>query len=306
MLNRYAKLFAMTVLAAAYSSGSVMATPPPPTPPPPPPPTSHPQPPPPSRSNGGGGVSGTPEVTTGVDDDEVFVDLTGAGGGGGRSPGAPPGPPTYAPACEWFPLNQDNTTEIAEGGTTQAVDDQGRLGWLRQCDDGVRDVVYLAPAVDPATLIGPATDRARARLPLPVPIQSPAPEVGSVVNLGLWMSIEDPGVTTARASLPGAWAEVTGRFVSFRVDPGDGSDPVECDGFGVAYVEGSEIQEEGPCGYTYLQRTPDDDPHTMTYTIVYALSWRTSDGRAGALGNYERSYSFPFDIDEIQIVGTGG
>ena len=43
----------------------------------------------------------------------------------------------------------------------------------------------------------------------------------------------------------------------------------------------------------------------MTYTIPYALSWSTSDGRSGSLGTYDRSTTFGYDIDEIQILGTG-
>ncbi len=89
------------------------------------------------------------------------------------------------------------------------------------------------------------------------------------------------------------------------VDPGDGSGPVTCDGFGTPYPEGSNDPDEGPCGHTYLQRTPDNAPHQMTYTITYALGWSTSDGRSGSLGTYDRSATFDYDIDEIQIVGTG-
>ena len=134
---------------------------------------------------------------------------------------------------------------------------------------------------------------------------SPAPEIGSVVNLGLWFAIDDPGVTTARASLGNAWAEVQGSFDSVSIDPGDGSPPITCDGFGTPYPEGSNDPAEGPCGHTYLQRTPDDQPHQMTYTITYALTWTTSAGGSGTLGTFDRAVTFDYDIDEIQTVGTG-
>ena len=88
-------------------------------------------------------------------------------------------------------------------------------------------------------------------------------------------------------------------------DPGDGSDHVTCEGFGTPYPAGAEDPGEGPCGHTYLQRTPDDQPHQMTYTITYALTWSTSDGRSGSLGTFDRSVTFDYDIDEIQTVGTG-
>ena len=133
---------------------------------------------------------------------------------------------------------------------------------------------------------------------------SPPPEVGSVVNLGLWFAIDDPGVTTARATLGAAWAQVQGDFAGVAIDPGDGSDPVTCEGFGTPYPDGAEDPAEGPCGHTYLQRTPDDAPHQMTYTITYDLTWSTSDGRSGGLGTIDRSVTFDYDIDEIQTVGT--
>jgi hypothetical protein len=185
-------------------------------------------------------------------------------------------------------------------------DGDGALGYLRFCP-GVSgfDFVYVEPSVDPIDLIPGARDRATAQLPIPTPIMNPEPAVGSVVNLGVWFAIEDPGSATARATLGTAWAEVTGTFNSVTVDPGDGSPSVTCQGFGTPYPEGSNDPDEGPCGHTYLQRTPDDDPHRMTYTITYDISWRTSNGRSGSLGTYDRSLTFDYDINEIQTVGAG-
>jgi len=174
------------------------------------------------------------------------------------------------------------------------------------CPDSGFEVRWTFPYIDPITLVEPASDRARALLPRPVPIQSPEPDIGSVVNLGLWMSIEDPGVTTARATIPGAWAEATGRFVSFRVDPGDGTDEFSCDDFGEAYTDGANTFDEGPCGHTFTQPTPEDEPYIVAYTITYEITWVTSDGRSGLVGTFDRSLAFPFDVNEIQTVGTDG
>ena len=176
--------------------------------------------------------------------------------------------------------------------------------WIRRC--GADEVfVWPAPAGDPIDLIPSASARARARLPLPTPNMSPAPEVGSVANLGLWFAIDDPGITTARATLGGAWAQVQGRFASITIDPGDGAAPITCDGLGTPYPDGANNPDQGPCGHTYTQSTPDDQPHQMTYTTTYTLTWSTSDGRSGSLGTIDRSVTFDYDIDEIQTVGTG-
>ena len=260
-------------------------------------------------NNEGGGQNPRPTtVSTGVDDGVVEVNVSQPGSGGGGGPR--PGPPTYTPACKWTPLRGGDApsgegNNPLPGAGEQAYDRQGRLGWIVSCPDRGYEVRWTTPAPDPITLVGPATDQARARLPIPVPVQSPAPDVGSFVNLGLWMSIEDPGVTTARATVAGVWAEATGTFVSFSVNPGDGSKPIPCAGFGVAYTEGSQDLEKGPCGHTYLQPSPADAPYTVTYTITYEITWRTSDGRGEPLGTYDREFEFPFDVNEIQTVGTG-
>ena len=262
---------------------------------------------PPESGNGGGGNSATTTTPFGTSDDGTIGAGVDTGPSGG---GAAPGPATYRPTCRWVPANITNTAGTGAVGDTddggsQIENDNGDLGWLRVCGDGEPEFVWLPPAVDPIDLVPGASARARAQLPLPEPNMSPAPEIGSVVNLGLWFAVEDPGVTTARATLGNAWAQVRGSFASVSIDPGDGSDHVTCDGFGTPYPAGAEDPGEGPCGHTYLQRTRDDQPHQMTYTITYALTWSTSDGRSGSLGAFDRSVTFDYDIDEIQIVGTG-
>lgn len=247
-----------------------------------------------------------PVLTTNTGDDGQFVVGVGQAGGAGSDPvnAAPAGVSTYQPTCTWVPVNQGTTAGV-EGADDEFVNDEGGVAWFRTCPGGQSEVVFVLPSPDPITLVQPATDRARAQLPAPIPNQNPAPDIGSFVNLGLWMSIDDPGTTTARATVANVWAEATGTFVSFHVDPGDGTGIIQCAGFGEAYTAGTENPDEGPCGHTYLQRTDDSAPHTVTYTITYDISWTTSDGRSGNVGTFDRSFSFPFDIDEIQIVGTG-
>ncbi len=240
-------------------------------------------------------------------DGDIFAQAGGAGGGSGGGVGSV-GPSTFKPSCKWTPGTPENVVslgiEVPESAPDSPVENPaGELLWIRKCPGGPAELVWVAP-LDPTDLIPDALARARARLPLPTPNMNPAPEVGSVVNLGVWFAIEDPGITVARASLGSVWAEVRGTFSKVVVDPGDGSAPVECDGFGVPYVEGSEDPGEGPCGHTYLQRTPADDPYRLRYAITYDISWSTSDGRSGSLGTFDRYVVLDYDIDEIQTVGT--
>ena len=267
--------------------------------------------------NTGGDQTGLgPTFSGGTTSDGVVAGVgrgssSGSGGGGSNTGGGESaGVASYRPQCTWAPANITNTAGTGASGDVPADGSQiensdGELGWLRRCGTGDGEFVWLAPAVDPVDLVPGAAARARARLPLPDPVMSPAADVGSVVNLGVWFSIEDPGITTARATLGTAWAQVQGTFESVSIDPGDGSPPVTCEGFGTPYPDGSDDPGEGPCGHTYRERTPDDAPHQMTYTITYAIDWTTSDGRSGSLGTFDRSTTFGYDIDEIQTVGTG-
>jgi len=261
----------------------------------------------PAPDNGGS----DPTPTFGNNDQgEIESGLDGGPSGGG---GGSPGPASFGPQCTWTPATINSLGGPSLPGdivddldpNKQVVNSDGQFGWLRFCPgDLIAQFVWQSP-VDPVDLVPGASARARARLPLPVPNMSPAPEVGSVVNLGVWFAIDDPGVTTARATLGDAWAQVTGTFARVSIEPGDGSPPVVCDGFGTPYPEGANDPDEGPCGHTYLERTPDDQPHQLTYTITYDLNWSTSDGQSGSLGTFDRPAVFDYDIDEIQTVGTG-
>lgn len=268
-----------------------------------------------SENTGGTQDSDAPTFSGGTTEDGVEAGVGGgstSGSGGGDSGGnggTPVGVASYRPQCTWAPADITNTAGTGASGVVPADGSQienadGELGWLRRCGTGSGEFVWLAPAVDPIDLVPGTAARARARLPVPEPDMSPAADVGSVVNLGVWFSIDDPGITTARATLGTAWAQVQGTFESVTIDPGDGSPAVTCDGFGTPYPDGSNDPDEGPCGHTYLERTPDDAPHQMTYTITYEIDWATSDGRSGSLGTFDRSTTFDYDIDEIQTVGT--
>jgi hypothetical protein len=264
-----------------------------------------------SSTNDGDADTGRPTFGGEATDDGDITAGVETGPSGGRGGSGSPGPATFGPQCTWVPATTGNLagaslpSDVVDNSDidAQITNSEDEFGWLRLCPgDLVAAFVWQGP-VDPVDLVPGAADR--AHLPRPVPNMSPAPEIGSVVNLGLWFAVEDPGVTTARASLGTAWSTVQGSFASVSINPGDGSPPVTCEGFGTPYPDGSDDPDERPCGHTYLQRTSDDQPHQMTYTITYALNWRTSDGGSGGLGTFDRAVTFDYDIDEIQTVGTG-
>lgn len=254
------------------------------------------------------GTGGDGDISAGVD---VAGDRSGVTG--------PVEVADDGPSCEYrqarrgdFPSLVPGDPGVAPGGSsdepiTRDVDGVTQEGWFRLCEGGALEF-YWSTVVDAVDLVPDAAARARARLPLPVPDISPPPEAGGIVNLGLWLAIADPGTTTARATLSGAWAEATGSLTGFTVDFGNG-DVVECPGLGVpiaAVRPDLDTTDEGPCGYTYRASSPDDRPYRMTVTADYAIRWATSDGRTGALDTTGRSITFDYDVDEIQTVGERG
>jgi len=254
--------------------------------------------------------SGQPVLDFGVDSDS-------GDGSVGVSVVLPPGASTSTEvgdsgsggsACSWRPVMQGDFPDspgAAEGTQIVETGPDGvavRRAFWRTCGGRAREFVWVAAQVDIGQLIDGAEARVRAATPVPVPDINPSVDVGSFVNLGLWLAVEDPGPTVARVGLAGEWARVEASHTGFETDLGNG-DVVSCVGLGVPIVD-LDTLEEGPCGYTYRLSSPDDDPYQVTITSFYEVSYQTSTGRSGSLEGLSRSVSFTYDIDEIQTVGT--
>ncbi len=184
-------------------------------------------------------------------------------------------------------------------------DGRAEAGWVRICaGGGTQDPFYWAPAsIDPIDLVPNALADARTRLIAPQPAINPDAAAGGIVNLGMWLAVNDPGTTTARANLANVWAQVDANVVGITVDLGNG-DTVDCDGLGTPIPDAAwDELDEGPCGYTYRVSSPDDDPYQLTITTNFAVTYRTSSGQTGSLAPIGRSTTIDYDVDEIQTVG---
>jgi hypothetical protein len=252
-----------------------------------------------------------PTIEVDVDDDDGSIGVgvvlpagAGTSGSGGTS----------KPRCSWEKALVGDFRDIpgavhGEGvRSTDQVVELGRdgevlgLGWWKTCSGTEPQFVWVTPTVDIQVLIDGAAARARAATPTPAPNINPAPEAGSFVNLGLWLAIDDPGVTTARVDLGGQWAQARAVHAGFEVDFGNG-DSVTCEALGTPIVD-VEAVEEGPCGYTYRLSSPEEEPYLVTITSIYDVTYTTSTGRSGSLGALRRSTSFNYDVDEVQTIGV--
>lgn len=164
--------------------------------------------------------------------------------------------------------------------------------------------VWVSNSLTPESLIPGLRIEITKVLPLPVPNMSPMPDVGSYVNLGLWIAIEDPGPQGVRITDGPVWAEAQGTLTGFTFDPGDGTAPFDCPLTGTPYVEGSQSVDQGPCGYTYKQTSPAGAPFPLTITANYEATYTLSNGVSDSFGVIPRPDGFPYDVDEIQTVGS--
>jgi hypothetical protein len=237
--------------------------------------------------------------------------------GGGTTTAGPP------VDCSWniFPITGLDGSSDAEATTVrqQGVEEVGPDGrayrsdpltgsrmvlYFRSGSDCASGLVWVSTALTARSLIPTLRLELEEVLDLPVPNMSPDPSVGSVVNLGLWVAIKEPGVSSVRLTDGPVWAEGNGQLVGFDVDFGDGNN-VSCGGLGVPYPEGSNNADPGPCGHVYRQRSPDGAPFPLTITSRYEVTYRLSNGESGSLGTVSRAATFDYPVIEIVTVGSG-
>ena len=128
----------------------------------------------------------------------------------------------------------------------------------RVCPDGSSGFTWVDTSVTVQDVIDDAIDRARGAVPSPTLDISPPPDVGGIVNLGMWLALQAQPPVTVRAEAGPHWAEATVTLASTRWDFGNG-DEVVCEGAGVPIVD-PDTPEQGPCGYTYRTSSPEDAP----------------------------------------------
>ena len=215
-------------------------------------------------------------------------------------------PATYGEFPNVVPADSVDIPDPAAQASRGNNDGGAETGWVRTCGTGgTQDPFYWAPTnIDPVDLIPNALANARTQLTAPTPAINPDATAGGIVNLGMWLAIDDPGTTTARASLANVWAQVTAEVANIEFDLGNG-DTINCDGLGTPIPDWAlDSLDQGPCGYTYPQSSPDDDPYQLTITTNYTITYTTSTGANGTLAPITRSVTIDYDVDEIQTIGV--
>jgi hypothetical protein len=190
----------------------------------------------------------------------------------------------------------------ADGGVVRTFPDgRSEQVFARECPDGVGGFTWVDTSITIDDVIDDAVDRARRAVPAPTFDLSPSPDAGGIVNLGMWLALSQQDPVTVRAEAGSLWAEATVTLASTTWDMGNG-DTVTCDRAGTPIVD-TDTLDEGPCGYTYRQSSPDDDPYVLAVTATWAITYRSSSG-SGSVGTIDRTSSVAYDVDEVQTLGT--
>ena len=169
-------------------------------------------------------------------------------------------------------------------------------------------VRFIAVTTDEPGLLANAEDIAHGRIPEATPDVSPSAEAGGVVNLGLWLAVDEPApIPNITAEAGPVWVTVSPRHVSTTFDLGNG-DRLTCDGVGDP-IENThpdlDVVDASPiCGYTYERSSPDDAPYQLEIGMTWTLPYTSSAG-TGSLDPFTRTTTIDYDVDEVQTIGRG-
>jgi hypothetical protein len=178
-----------------------------------------------------------------------------------------------------------------QGGTYRLCNGSVAAFWWNDLTQPTAEALYSIPL-----------ETVRRQVPPPTPDLSPTSR--GVVNLGMWLAaVRQPDVT-ARIDEGNLFGRVTATHSSTTFDPGNGDEPITCEGAGTPITDLDTI-DEGPCGYTYRASSPVGDPFTLNVAITWSIRYETSSGN-GTLPPLTTSIATGYEVVEIQTIGVAG
>ena len=212
-----------------------------------------------------------------------------------------------APRCSYFPYDMatsampgPSTGPVRRDALTKELTVGGPAGpntetlYTRTCPGHIPDYVWMADVVDVDALISSAFQSVSAQLPTPTLDINPRPDVGGIVNIGLWLAVADPGRVTITAAVGPVWATVTAEYRGTTWTFGNG-DSTFCEGLGTPIID-TNTEDQGPCGYTYRWPSAPSSlaPTTLpTTTPPSAIGTSVTPPRRGATARSTRSTAAP-------------
>ncbi len=275
-------------------------------------------------------VDATPAAATG-DDSTLGDGTTGIGetASGVWVAAAPPGTATQVSSgaavpgssgvggqnpplrCYWL----EGSGSVAEySAATSLVPHDWYLFWCDTAGAGVGNVA-IAPyrrEYIPRAPLGPGTEitadslipRAVEALLLDAPIVATSPPDGRFyVNVPTYLAVTNPNgdgaSALARAAGVNLWAYAEARLDSVVFDPGNGDEPLVCDGWGTLY-DPAAPDRPPDCGYTFLEAGAT----TVEATVTWSITYQASNTPPGPWGTITRSTTIDAEIRELESVVT--
>ncbi|MDG4764468.1 hypothetical protein O7632_10180 [Solwaraspora sp. WMMD406] len=208
-----------------------------------------------------------------------------------------------ADGCYYAPADPPPSTIEALGGQPA-----GEGGWyIRICygeDASFGAVVWIAgdpPVVSPAVL----ARQAWARLDLPSVVIRMNPSGEQLVNLPVWLALEEGSwrSQSATASVPGVSVTATARPVGASWSMGDGT-TVTCEGPGTPWASGADPAKASPdCGHVYRRSSAaaPGGAYTVMVTVTWEVTWAGA-GQSGTVPALTTSGQVQARVQESQAV----
>lgn len=189
--------------------------------------------------------------------------------------------------------------------------------YYRYCADGTASFVWVpnpgtvAPAGVPTATPAQLAQEASDQLPLSRPTirRSPNQDLRyqgdpyTWVNLWTWFWTDPASYRplTQTVQVGGVFATVAAKPVGLLFDPGDGSNPVRCDGPGRAWTDadGKAAPSSG-CGFEYTHVT--SGTVLTRVAILWQVSWSGSGGAGGVLPQLRTETTAPLRVLQAQVV----
>ena len=204
----------------------------------------------------------------------------------------------------WFRLD-GSTAVIKVNGL--CAGNRTAVAWWPLVPDGAGNLVLQVSAQD---LVPSARDQVIRRLPTPEPRVFPADDRSDgftfVQHRTFFYVDQAPGqwdVVSATASAGGISVTVWAEPVRLQIDPGDGSEPVRCEGVPIIVNRDSYTPDIEGCSHRYRHSSamaPNGATYPVAVSIVWHATWTASTGEGGDLG-YVSTTSATRDLPVAEI-----
>lgn len=161
----------------------------------------------------------------------------------------------------------------------------------------------------PQNLAVDAFGRIAGRLPAPVASSDPPPGTPAVVNVPVFVRMDNWTGTTADSSCAGALCVTVSATPLLSYLPGEpGAAEVQCAGGGSRYDPNAgdpqqQAARPGACAFSYTRRTGTPDRPAAwpaELRVTWTITWSASDGSSGALQPVVLGTAMPRAVNELQ------